>query len=229
MSNELPLEEIPGKLVLVGVAGSRAFGLATADSDVDLRGCYIVPSRELFRLITPPESFVWTKPDVSLHEIGKLIRLAAGANPTALETLSYSEYVVNTPIGQLLLENRDLFITEKIRNTHLGFARQQFDKMLKRKNDFLGDNARRAAKHARHTLRVVRLTERVLATGEYSLVVDNPDEIFAFGELPLNEMISKAQYEIERITALPSVLPPGPDLEAIDDLLILIREGFYNV
>jgi hypothetical protein len=221
------LNHAPGSTALLGVAGSHAFGLAHSDSDVDYRGCYVAPTRDLFRLITPPESFVHTKPDVSMHEVGKLLRLAVAANPTALETLFYSEYVIQSPIGEVLLANRDQFLTDKIRDTHLGFAKSQFEKLKKR---YVSSDAedRRVRKHARHTLRVIRLTEKVLTTGIYDLRVDDPDEIFAFGDLDMLEMVFQAQDEVARIESLPSVLPPGPNLAAINDLLILIREGYFN-
>lgn len=224
MQFPLGLRDIPGTPALVGVAGSHAFGMATATSDVDFRGCYVVPTRELFRLITPPESYAHTSPDVSLHEAGRLLRLACAANPTALETLFYSEYVIKDAIGSMLLANREMFLTNKIRDSHLGFARSQFEKLKKRGGTFSSDTAKRTSKHARHTLRVVRLTEKVLTTGVYDLIVDDPDEIFAFGELEHAEMVRRAEREIERVRDLDSVLPDGPDLEAVDDLLVKIRE-----
>lgn len=224
MRNELPLSDIPGKPVLIGVAGSHAFGMATAASDVDFRGCYVIPTREFFHLVTPPESFSHNDPDVALHEVGRLLRMAAAANPTALEALFYTNYVIGSPIGNMLLASRELFITNKIRDTHLGFARSQFEKMKKRDGTSPTDTIKRTAKHARHTLRVIRLTEKVLTTGSYDLLVDNPDEIFAFGELEHAERIRKAEYEIERIKNVESILPPEPDMKAIDDLLVQIRE-----
>jgi hypothetical protein len=217
------LSDVPGSIALLGVAGSRAFGLATSESDTDYRGCYVVPTKDLFRLVTPAESYAHNKPDVAMHEVGKLLRHAVAANPTALETLHYSDYVICDRVGAALLEHRGLFITEKIRATHLGFAKSQFEKMKKR-YDPMKPHDQRDVKHARHTLRVIRLTEKALTTGVYDLTVDDPDEIFAFGELDPSERIYRAQKEVARIAELPSVLPPGPDMDAVNNMLIRFRQ-----
>lgn len=224
MKHDLDLSEVPGTPVLVGVGGSHAYGLATVDSDVDYRGCYVAPTREFFRLVTPQETYDRHDPDVALHEVGKLLRLASGANPTVLEVFFYSEYAIRTEIGDLLIENRYLFITEQIRATHVGYARSQFERLKRRRSSFSADTAKRTEKHARHLLRLVRQAERALTTGEFDIADLDRDEIFAFGELPYTEMARRAEHEIERVASVPSILPPKADLKAVDDLLIKIRE-----
>lgn len=224
MQHDLDLSEVPGTPCLVGVGGSHAYGLATVDSDVDYRGCYVAPTREFFRLSTPQETYDRHDPDCALHEVGKLLRLASAANPTVLEIFYYSEYVVRDWIGDLLIRNRDLFITEKIRTTHIGYATSQFERLKRRQDSFSADTAKRTAKHARHLLRLVRQAERALTTGTFDIAALDRDEIFNFGELPHDQMVRKAEYEIERVKNVKSVLPPAPDLEAIDNLLVHIRE-----
>jgi predicted nucleotidyltransferase len=219
------LQDVPGTTALLGVAGSHAFGMATAASDVDYRGCYVIPTRELFRLVTPDEAFNRNDPDVAMHEVGRLLRQACAANPTALESLFYTYYVIQDDIGRMLLSNREMFLTNRIRDTHLGFAESQFKKMQTRWNPSYGPpDDKRAIKHARHTYRVIRLTERVLTTGEYNLVEPDPDAVFAFGELDYAEKVRKAAVEITRIRKIDSVLPDGPDLAKVDELLVEIRE-----
>lgn len=209
---------------LLGVGGSHAFGLATATSDVDYRGVYVTPTRDLFRLTTPPESYVSNDPDIALHEVGKFLRMAIGANPTVLETLFYDEYVIKTPVGDMLLDNRWMFITDRIRGSHLGFAESQFKMLQKRSSEIGADKVKRAAKHARHTFRVIRLTEKVLTTGDYDITVDDRDEVFAFGEASYADQVRIAAAEIARLKAIDSVLPPEPDWAEVDKLLVTIRE-----
>lgn len=208
----------------MGVGGSRAYGLATVESDVDYRGCYVVPTRDLFRLVTPQETYDRHDPDVALHEVGKLLRLASAANPTVLEVFYYSEYAIRDEIGDLLIENRDLFITGKIRGSHVGYARSQFERLKRREHSFSADTAKRTAKHARHLLRLVRQAERALTTGTFDIAALNREEIFAFGELDHSEMCRRAEREISRVESVVSILPPFPNLEAIDALLVEIRE-----
>lgn len=224
MVSDLDLSAVPGAVTLLGVGGSNAFGLATATSDVDYRGVYVVPTRDLFRLRPPAENYSTSAPDVALTEVGKFIRQASAANPTALEALFYDEYIIRSTVGAMLLENRWLFITDKIRATHLGFAENQF-KMLQKRGKEVGEaKVKRAAKHARHTLRLIRLTEKVLTTGDYDITVDDRDEIFDFGEADYTEQVRIAATEITRLRSIKSVLHPEPDMAKIEDLLIEIRE-----
>lgn len=225
MEHKIDLSEVPGKPVLVGVGGSHAYGLATADSDIDYRGCYVAPSWDFWGITAPQETYDRHNPDVALHEVKKLLRLAASANPTVLEVFFYSEYAVRDEIGDRLIAHRDLFITSKIRDTHIGYATAQFKRLERRGNgSFSSDTAKRTAKHARHMLRLVRQAERALATGVFDIRVEDRDEIFAFGELPYDKMSQQAEAEIQRVKNVPSVLPPEPDIKAINELLLWIRE-----
>lgn len=227
MEHELDLTNVPGTPVLVGVGGSHAYGLATESSDVDYRGCFVAPTRAFFGLRFPTETYDRHEPnDIALHEVGKMLRLAAAANPTVLEVFFYSDYAVRTDIGDLLIENRDLFITSKIRETHVGYARSQFSRLERRQGSFSADTAKRTEKHARHLLRLVQQAERALTTGVFDIAVQDRDEIFAFGQLEYEEMVEQAEDVIERVKNVESVLPPEPDMEAIDDLLVGIRESF---
>ncbi len=223
MTFDVDLSDVPGQPVLVGVGGSHAYGLATPESDVDYRGCYVTPTREFFGLSLPKDTYDRHEPDMALHEVGKLLRLAMNANPTVLELFYYDTYVIRYPIGSLLIDNRDLFITEKIRATHIGFAMSQLTRMKKRDPD-LASRDKRVAKHARHLLRLIQQAERALTTGVFDIKVADREEIFAFGELSYDEMVWEAEAEIRHLEAASCVLPPEPDVEAINDLLIDIRE-----
>jgi predicted nucleotidyltransferase len=223
MEHDLDLSQVPGTPCLVGVGGSHAYGLAHAESDVDYRGCYVAPTREFFRLSQPAETYDRHEPDCALHEVGKMLRLATAANPTVLEVFFYSEYAVRNTVGDLLIANRDLFVTVKIRDTHVGYAQSQFLRLQRREGSFSSDTDKRTNKHARHLLRLVQQAERALTTGTFDLTVADREEIFAFGELPYEEMLVQAEDAINRAEHCPSVLPPEPDRDAVDDLLLTIR------
>jgi len=68
-------------IVLEGITGSTAYGLATPDSDVDKHGVYQAPTRAVLGLFPPKETVVTNDPDITHHELAKFIRLAAKANP----------------------------------------------------------------------------------------------------------------------------------------------------
>jgi predicted nucleotidyltransferase len=222
MESELNLSDLPGLPVLVGIGGSHAYGLATPESDIDYRGCYVAPTRAFFGLTSPEETYDRHDPDMALHEVGKLLRLAMSANPTVLELFFYDTYVAKNEIGDLLIANRDLFITSKIRATHMGFAMSQLGR-LKNREDSESPRDKRVSKHARHLLRLIQQAERALSMGVFDIRVADREEIFAFGQLPYDEMVRQAQVAVDRLETVESVLPAEPDIDAINDLLVRIR------
>ena len=96
------------------VHGSRAYGLATAASDTDLRGVFVPPAaaflgyRETADQIEP-------QPERVLYEIRKFFRLAAACNPTVIEILftEPGDRVEVTAEGATLLERRQEFLSRR--------------------------------------------------------------------------------------------------------------------
>lgn len=204
----------------VAVAGSWAYGLNHADSDVDLRGFYVWPTERFLGLRT--DARVWTRddPDVCLHEVGQFCAMALSANPTVLETLA-SDWVVETsPLAEDLRANVDAFLSERVRQSHIGYARQQF-KRVERRGDgtFSSDTAKRTAKHMRHMFRLIEQGERLLTTGELRVRVDDPDALRRYEQLPIDEVLAIADAELTRLEDIPSVLPDEPDWGRVDTLL----------
>lgn len=247
MEFDVDLSDVPGRPVLVGIGGSHAYGLATPQSDIDYRGCYVAPTKDFFGLDAPVETCDRHDPDMALHEVAKLLRLAMGANPTILEMFYYDTYVIKDEIGQLLLDNRHLFITEKIRATHAGFAMSQLSRLKNREVPEQSRGGRAAAilrrflhlsvpqepevsirdqrvsKHARHLLRLIQQAERALTTGVFDIHVADREEVFAFGELPYGEMVKTAEKAVKRLKKVRNTLPTEPDRDAINKLLVDIR------
>jgi predicted nucleotidyltransferase len=116
-------------VLLSGIVGSTAYGLAHAGSDVDRLGVFAAPTEQLLGLHRPKESHVGTAPDRTLHEAAKWCRLALGGNPTAMELvwLPAELYEVRTPLGDELTGIRtSLLCAQRVRDAYLGYARQQF-------------------------------------------------------------------------------------------------------
>ncbi|MEY9963783.1 hypothetical protein ABIA33_001816 [Streptacidiphilus sp. MAP12-16] len=141
--------------LLAGVVGSTAYGLAHAGSDRDVLGMFAAPTADLHGLCTPRESHVTTQPDSTFHEAGKAVRLILSSNPTASELLWLDVYDVRTPLGDELIALRgSLLSAPGVRNAYLGYATQQFRKLLTRDpdsrtraaNDLGSDRARVSAR-----------------------------------------------------------------------------------
>lgn len=118
------------RLVYETVHGSRAYGLARAGSDEDLRGVIVGPPRWYLGFVGGPEQIARSDDDVWL-EIRKLVRLAAAANPSILEILftDPEHHRVVTPEGQLLLDARERFLSKRVESTFAGYALAQLGRI----------------------------------------------------------------------------------------------------
>ncbi|MEU0059493.1 nucleotidyltransferase domain-containing protein [Streptomyces sp. NPDC006334] len=225
-------------ILLSGVVGSTAYGLAHAGSDVDRLGMFAAPTEELLGLHGPKESHVGTAPDRTLHEAAKWCRLALGGNPTVMELVWLPDdlYETRTPLGDELIAIRGTFLSaRRIRDAYLGYATQQFRK-LQNRNGAAGPDAdtaatgRRTAKHARHLKRLCEQGYQLYSTGELTIRVDDPDGFHRFGEQvaadPEAALPLLRRYE-EAFTQTRSPLPEHPDDRAADAWLRRVRRHFY--
>ncbi|WP_042395766.1 nucleotidyltransferase domain-containing protein [Streptacidiphilus carbonis] len=213
-------------VLLAGVVGSTAYGLAHEGSDVDVLGMFAAPTVELFGLHGPQESVVRTNPDSTFHEARKAVRLILSSNPTASEILWLDRYDTRTALGDELIALRGSLLSERgVRNAYLGYATQQFRKLLTR------DPAQhaRAAKHARHLVRLLRQAEELHTTGQLTVRLSDPDEVRRLGEW-IAEQPERAQPLLARAESVldgPGVLPVAPDEAAADAWLRRVRRAFY--
>ncbi|MYW01661.1 nucleotidyltransferase domain-containing protein [Streptomyces sp. SID3343] len=223
------------RTLLLGVVGSTAYGLATAESDEDLLGVYLAESRDVLGLdgaSVVSGSEVTTKPDRTMHELGKYCVLALKCNPTVTELLWLPEYRVETEAGRRLRAMRGSFLsTEYVRSAYGGYALQQAKRLLGRhesgKQGFSADTAKRTAKHGRHCLRLLLQAQQLLRTGELVLDVrDRREELFAAGELAATDPAAfAALFEREKsaLDVIESVLPERADRGAVNDLVVELR------
>ena len=101
-------------------------------SDVDYGGVYIAPTEMLLGLPENYEPQVSDeKHDTTYYELGRWVELLMKANPNALESLFIpSDKVVGNihPAIQLIIDNRDLFVTKESFNSLTGYAVSQIKK-----------------------------------------------------------------------------------------------------
>ncbi|MFD1661530.1 DNA polymerase beta superfamily protein [Streptomyces caeni] len=221
-------------VLLSGIVGSTAYGLAHAGSDVDRLGVFAAPTEALHGLHRPKESHVSTAPDRTLHEAAKWCRLALGGNPTAMELvwLPPELYEARTPLGDELIGIRTSFLcAARVRDAYLGYATQQFRRLEARGDgSFSADTRRRIAKHARHLKRLCHQGLELYATGRLTIRVENPQEFHDFGErvaadpavaLPLLRFCENAFAETR------GALPERPDEAPVEAWLRRVRAHFY--
>lgn len=212
------------RIILEAVMGSKAYGLDTPESDEDLRSIYVAPTMQVLGLQKVKDTIQYTNPDIVIQEVEKFIRLALANNPTILEMFFVEDYRILTDEGQLLVNHRDAFLSQRVRRTFGGYAKSQIDR-LERRGDgtFDSDLKKRTAKHARHCFRLIQQGAELLATGEITVRVSNRDELFVIGEMTPEQMRKRFDRELAAFDATPSDLPEEPDSEVANRLLLQIR------
>ena len=117
-------------LIYETVHGSRAYGLARAGSDTDLKGVLVGPAAWYHGFRGGPEQ-VELGPDHVRYEIRKLFRLLAASNPTLLELLwtDPEHHRAVTPAGERLLASRDRFLSQQVADTFGGYALSQLKRI----------------------------------------------------------------------------------------------------
>ncbi|GHJ51280.1 hypothetical protein Nm8I071_05870 [Nonomuraea sp. TT08I-71] len=215
-------------LLLSGIVGSVAYGLAGPDSDVDRIGVFAAPTVAFHGLHPPRESVVTTDPDVTLHECAKYARLALSGNPTATELMWLPEecYETRTEFGERLIGIRAAFLSApRVRDAYLGYASQQFRKLTTRDSSTGG--RRRSAKHARHLARLLHQGRVLYATGVLEIRLADPEWFRAFGERVAGGALAEAEGLVaaaERdFTRIRTPLPERPDEETVERWLLDVR------
>lgn len=216
-------------MLLCGVVGSVAYGLATEASDVDRLGVYLADTRDLLGLngaATAGRSIVTTGPDATFHELGKFAALALKSNPTVIELLWLPEYEQSSPAGERLVAARSAFLsTGCVRRAYGGYAVTQLRRLNGRADE--PSTWHRAEKHARHAMRMLTMGTRLLATGHLAIdLSDERDDLLRLGKLAVSDRRAFAGVFEERLAAfeaVPSVLPDVPDFALVDAILVETR------
>ena len=215
----LAQEPLAGRRVgLFVLAGSQAYGLARPDSDNDYRGFYVAPAAEVLGLRQPEPQLERREPDLCVYELAKFCHLAAKANPNVLEVL-WAPVMASDGAGELLRANRDAFLSERVRVTYGGYAVSQLRQLEK----LAGRSPERVEKFARHLFRLFEQGAALLSTGDMSIRVSDPEELRRISTAPVEEIKERFRELDARFQKLDSELPPEPDYERINELILEIR------
>ncbi|MET7988682.1 MULTISPECIES: nucleotidyltransferase domain-containing protein [unclassified Streptomyces] len=208
------------------VMGSRAFGLATDDSDTDLRGVFLAPTALFWRFEKPPTHVEGPAPEQFSWELERFCALALRANPNILECL-HSPLVGHVDdTGRELLALRGAFLSRRAYET---FTRYALGQRKKLEADVRTHGAPRW-KHAMHLLRLLTSSRDLLRTGSLTIdVADQREPLLAVkrGEVSWSEverrMVRLAAETDEAADRSP--LPPEPDQARVEDFLVRVRRA----
>ena len=116
-------------ILLECISGSRAYGLDTPDSDLDIKGVFYLPKSHYYRL---PNTYIPQinneTNDIVYYEIGRFIELLLKNNPSIMELLNTpkNKIIYKHPIMDVI-DPKD-FISKLCQKTFLGFAANQIKK-----------------------------------------------------------------------------------------------------
>ncbi len=146
------------RFLLLAITGSHAYGLAIEGvSDFDYKGVFIAPKsyylglKQIEQIEGKGEQGIcFNNQDISglnkfnlqgekfnllrgndfvIYEFKKYLNLLKNANPNIQELLWLDNYLYLHPLTDLLIENRDKFLTKKVRSSYVGYANAQLKKV----------------------------------------------------------------------------------------------------
>jgi predicted nucleotidyltransferase len=232
------------KYILKTLVGSHAHGLATAESDYDYRGVYVIPTKEILSLNFTYKGSHWLEgeQDQTAYEIGHFLQLATRCNPSILEVMvapmkeslitdfedpDSSNYIFKRDWGKELRELLPYCWSPKQAfDAFTGYSRNQQKKML---DNHLG----RWHKYGTAYLRVLWNLCDLLETGTFSLEVKDPIfkiELQAIRnkEYTVGQIIDSAKKLRQKAERLLPLSKQKPDLSKVNDFLLEVRKEFWN-
>lgn len=117
-------------IMFLTYGGSYAYGTNIEGSDIDVRGVAANTEAELFGL-SNFEQAIDNGTDTTVYGFRKYLSLIMACNPNVIEMLGCrpEDYVLVSPAGRLLLENKSLFLSRKAIYSFGGYAQAQLRRL----------------------------------------------------------------------------------------------------
>jgi len=242
-----PPDYVVSQLQYEVIMGSNAYGVSSDNSDMDIYG-FCIPNRNIIfpDLIngydTLPKFEQYQEHhikdlssnqefDFSIFNITKYFRLCADGNPNMIDSLFVPRRCIihSTKVGELVRENRKLFLSKKCWHTFKGYAYSQMHKMDIKKPDQKSKRYDSIMKYgydvkfAYHVVRLLGEVEQILTECDIFLE-RNREQLKSIrrGEWKysdIKEYFYKKEKELESVY-IDSSLPHKPRYDEIRELLI---------
>jgi predicted nucleotidyltransferase len=244
--------------VLLMQMGSVAYGCSTDLSDIDIYGICLPPLTEIFpHLAGEIEGFGTQKQkfaqfqehhvkdgeleyDFSIYNIVKFFQIAMNGNPNITDSLFVPRrcIVFSTDIGEMIRENRKLFLSKVVHYRYRGYAMKQMHKI---RNKVESSNPKRAAdiaahgydtKYAMHLVRLGLFAEQMMTTGNLDMEI-HADILKSIrrGEWKFEDIekwFAEKEASLEELYKTSDALPHSPDEQKIKDVLLKALEHHYG-
>ena len=237
------------------IMGSMAYGVSSDNSDMDIYG-FCIPNKNIIF----PENFIHgfdkiehpfeqyqqhhiktetIEYDFTIYNITKYFTLCANGNPNMVDSLFVPRRCVthSTRIGELVRENRKLFLSKKCWHTFKGYAYSQMHKMRIKSPDVGSKRYDSIMKHgydvkfAYHVVRLLNEIEQILIDEDLDLE-RNREQLKSIrrGEWKQEDIEYHFEFkekELEKIY-LDSKLPHKPRFEEIRGLLVTCLNNHFG-
>lgn len=146
-------EHLGRYVILLGLAGSYAYGTNIETSGIDIRGIALNRKSDLIGL-TQFDQYVDEDTDTVIYAFNKIVTLLLGCNPNTIELLGLKpeHYLYLNDSGRLLLDNRKLFLSKRAIQSFGGYA----DAQLRRLQNALARDTFPQSEKEQHILNSVR-------------------------------------------------------------------------
>lgn len=167
-------------IILLGLGGSHAYGTNIETSDLDVRGCAINSKIEILTNMNF-EQYCNEATDTTIYSLNKLIHLLSNCNPNTIELLGLKpeHYLYVSPIGQELLDNKDLFLSKRAIQAFGGYAYSTLRRLDNKAARLVGQSERE-----KHILNSIR-----------NASYDFKNKYFSFDEDSIKLYIDKSHQE----------------------------------
>lgn len=221
--------------------GSIAYGLATPESDTDVRG-FIAETREtlLTSLSTtatnliPSDTIATEELDCEIYNFNKFFYLLYKGSPNCIELLGLhpDSIIFNSYDYCWLVKHSDLFITKQLYKTFKGYANTQLSRPVNNVDEELA--FKKLNKQAMHAVRVLMTLRDILDKGKIltwrgkdrDLLLSIRQGKYWTEDNELNseywDMVAELKNEVERLY-ITSDLPDKPDVERLKKLQMYIN------
>lgn len=116
-----------GLILFETISGSTAYGLNTPQSDVDIKGIFILPKEHLFGLDYVPQISDETN-DTVYYEVGRFVELLIKNNPTVIELIHSPEKCVQIKHPLMDLFKKEDYLSKACKDRFAGYAMSQIKK-----------------------------------------------------------------------------------------------------
>lgn len=241
------MRKVPNKseIILEGYRGSISHGVYVKDW---------VDDKDIFGIFVPPKEYIiglnhWElyehqekEFDYLYYSIKKFFTLALKGNPNTLCLLWLKPnfYTINTDLGEMLIRERDVFVSKQAYHSFIGYAYGQlrrtthlaYEGYMGEKRKQLVEKFGYDCKNASHCIRILKMGIEFLVEGKLNVWRKDTQLLLAIkmGEWTLEQVQREADklFKLAEEAYIRSTLPNQPNYEKANDLLIELTEYFWS-